>query len=97
MPRVVFSPGALRDLQKVRTFLAELNPAAARRATDTIRKAIQSIASYPLAGRPVEDMPSNIRELVIPFGDSGYVARYVVDGNGVTILAIRHQREIGYH
>jgi len=30
------------------------------------------------------------------FGNSGYIARYAFDGDGVEILAIRHMREIGF-
>jgi hypothetical protein len=36
------------------------------------------------------------REWSINFGDSGYIARYRFDGEVVTILALRHQKEIGY-
>lgn len=44
----------------------------------------------------MDGLPDNIREWVIPFGDSGYIARYLVGDETVTILAIRHQHEIGY-
>lgn len=38
------------------------------------------------------------RELIIPFGASGYVALYEIDGPAsVLLLAIRHQREEDYH
>ena len=37
-----------------------------------------------------------MRELVIPFGVAGYVALYVVIGERVVVLAIRHQREAGW-
>lgn len=38
-----------------------------------------------------------MRELVISYGASGYVALYRVDSPGlVRILRIRHQREAGY-
>jgi plasmid stabilization system protein ParE len=47
-------------------------------------------------GRPIEDLPEQYREWVIAFGDSGYVARYRIDGDVVTILAIRHQKEAGF-
>jgi plasmid stabilization system protein ParE len=33
---------------------------------------------------------------IVDFGDSGYVVRYHVGETGVTILAIRHQKEAGY-
>ena len=47
-------------------------------------------------GRLVEDLTEQYRERVIAFGDSGYVARYRIDGDVVTILAIRHQKEAGF-
>ncbi|MBB5274336.1 hypothetical protein HNR26_000374 [Rhizobium rosettiformans] len=39
-----------------------------------------------------------MRELVIPFGETGYVAlyRYDEEADLVYILAFRHQREAGY-
>ncbi len=36
------------------------------------------------------------RKWLIDFGDSGYVVRYRIDDDAVTILAIRHQKEVGY-
>lgn len=47
-------------------------------------------------GRTVDELPEAYREWVIPFGDSGYVARYRIEGETVTILAVRHQREAGF-
>jgi plasmid stabilization system protein ParE len=39
-----------------------------------------------------------VRELIIPFGHTSYVALFeVVDSNTVIIGAIRHQREDDYH
>jgi hypothetical protein len=48
-------------------------------------------------GRPVDDL-SELRELIIPFGDSGYVALYhhAVRTDSVYVLAFRHQKEAGY-
>ena len=45
-----------------------------------------------------EQQMAELRELVIPFGDSGYVAlyRHEAADNAVYILAFRHQREAGY-
>jgi plasmid stabilization system protein ParE len=40
-------------------------------------------------------MPDEYREWIIDFGESGYVARYRLDSSGVTILAVRHQKEVG--
>lgn len=55
------------------------------------------LESAPEIGRPMPDLPE-LRELVIVFGDSGYVAlyRYVPDEDAVSVLAFRHQKEAGY-
>jgi hypothetical protein len=39
-----------------------------------------------------------LRELIISYGHSGYVAlyRFVVSRDEVRILTIRHQREVGF-
>jgi plasmid stabilization system protein ParE len=34
--------------------------------------------------------------MVIDFGDSGYIVRYHVGPDLVTVLAIRHQREVSF-
>lgn len=51
---------------------------------------------HPRLGRAVDDLPERFREWLIDFGDSGYVARYRVDDDAVTILGIRHQSETGF-
>lgn len=96
MPHVRLAPAALRDLERLREFLRPKNPAAAKRAAAAIIKTLQLLGQHPQAGRPDDDHPK-FRELVIDFGDSGYVARYHYGGGElVTVLAIRHQKEAGY-
>ncbi len=41
-------------------------------------------------------MEVEYRELVIGFGDSGYVVLYRYDDAIAVILAVRHQKEAGY-
>jgi plasmid stabilization system protein ParE len=97
MPQVTFAPNAIRDLERLREFLRPKNPAAAKRAGESIIKAVKVLGLQPQIGRPVPDMSEQYREWPIDFGDSGYVARYRFDGETVTILAVRHQKEAGYH
>lgn len=54
------------------------------------------LADQPGVGRPAENMEPEYREWMIDFGDSGYVALYRFDGETAVILAVRHQREVGY-
>lgn len=96
MPRIAFTPAALRDIDRLRAFLRPVNPSAARRAAEAILRGVQGLRGNPRMGRTVDELPEAYREWVIPFGDSGYVARYRIEGETVTILAVRHQREAGF-
>lgn len=95
MPRLIFAPAAIRDLERLRDFLRAKNPDAARRAGQAIRAGIAPLARSPRMGRPIDDLPEAFREWPVEFGTSGYVIRYRFDDETVVILAIRHQREAG--
>lgn len=96
MPQVIFAPAAIRDMQRLREFLRPNNADAARRAGAAILQGVRILGAQPRIGRPVDDLSDEYREWLIDFGDSGYVARYRIDGDIVTILAVRHQREVGF-
>ena len=96
MSRLIWSPQALLDVQRLYRFLAGKNIDAAKRAIMTVRQAVKVLGHQPGIGRPIEDMPEEFREWVIDFGDSGYVARYRIDSDAITILAVRHQKEVGF-
>ena len=96
MPRLIWSPAALLDVQRVFCFLATKNTDAAKRAVKAIREGVQILARQPGVGRPVDEMDHEFREWLISFGDSGYVVLYRYDGQLAVILAVRHQKEVGY-
>ncbi len=96
MSRLIWSQPALLDVQRLYRFLAAKNMDAARRAIQTLRQGVKVLGYQPGIGRPIEDMPDEFREWLIDFGDSGYVARYRIDADAVTILAVRHQKEVGF-
>jgi plasmid stabilization system protein ParE len=95
MPRLIWSPEALLDVQRLYRFLAPDSPGAAKGAVKTIREGVKLLAEQPGVGRPVEDMDDEFRDWIIDFGGSGYVARYRVDRQCVTNLAVRLQKEAG--
>ncbi|MBL8510573.1 MAG: type II toxin-antitoxin system RelE/ParE family toxin [Betaproteobacteria bacterium] len=96
MPRVIWSPASLQDMQRLYRALANKNPEAAKRAIKTIRESLKTMAQLPDVGRPVDHMEADYREWLIDFGSSGYTALYHYDGRVAVILAVRHQREAGY-
>lgn len=96
MPPVKFAPGAVRDMKRLHDFLQTKNPILSRKVAKTIAYSVQILEKHPRAGRPADNMDPNYRELVINFGQSGYVVLYRFDGGDVVVLAIRHQLEAGY-
>jgi plasmid stabilization system protein ParE len=90
---VVYSKRALDHIE--REFLRDKNPDAAQDAVTAIQSAVDNLAAHPLVGRRVE---GELRELIISYGHSGYVAlyRFAIARDEVRILAIRHQREVGF-
>jgi plasmid stabilization system protein ParE len=96
MPRLIWSPSALADVQRLYRFLARNNIDAARRAVKSIREGVKVLALQPGIGRPAEDMEPEYREWIIDFGGSGYVALYHHEADAAMILTVRHQREAGY-
>ncbi|MFZ2299229.1 MAG: type II toxin-antitoxin system RelE/ParE family toxin [Aquabacterium sp.] len=96
MPQLIWAPPALLDVQRLYRFMASKNADAAKRAVKAIRQEVTVLGQQPGIGRPVENMPDEFRDWIIDFGDSGYVARYRIDADAVTILAVRHQKEVGF-
>jgi plasmid stabilization system protein ParE len=97
MPHVRLSEQAQTDITRLYRFLAEQDQLAAKRAAMVIRDAFLPLKEFPIIGRPVEDHDA-LREMVIDFGASGYLAlyRYEPATDDVTILAIKHQKEDDY-
>jgi plasmid stabilization system protein ParE len=97
VPRVIITEGAAQGLERCRRFLAEKNSRAMMRAGVAIEHQFALLETEPEIGRPFDDLPE-LRELIIPFGDSGYVALYhhEVKADAVYVLAFRHQKEAGY-
>lgn len=95
MAQVVYSSNALANLERAFEYLAEKDPRSALAAVSAIRTAVDVLAQHPLIGRPFE---GELRELVISYGKTGYVAlyRFIPSSDQVRVFAIRHQRELDY-
>jgi plasmid stabilization system protein ParE len=99
---VRYSAGARDDLLRLYDFLLERASTAedlelAERAVNAITTAVDSLGRSPFIYRKAGQSPF-LRELLIPFGHSGYVALFEIeDAATVTILAVRHQLEDDYH
>ena len=97
MPQVIVTERAAQGLERCRRFLVTRAPEAAGRAGQAIARQLLLLETAPDIGRPFPEIPE-LRELVIAFGDSGYVALYRHEpaDDAVYVLAFRHQKEAGY-
>ena len=90
---------AREDLDRLYDFLLKRDLGAAERALAAIEQALTLLAYTPFSCRKALLQKSpRWRELLIPFGHSGYVALFEIDDDRtVTVTAVRHQREEDYH
>ncbi len=91
-----FATSALRDMERLRTFLAAQQDPLAADFLPFMLDAIHVLLLQPGIGRPV--VAGRFRELIVERGHSGYLVRYHYSRTRqhVAILRIRHQRECGY-
>ena len=99
--QVRFTEEAENDLLRLYEFVLARNESdwqLAEHALEAIRNAIRSLELTPFSFRKATPDNPFLREMIISFGASGYIALYEIDNEEtVTILALRHQREDDYH
>lgn len=96
MAEIRYSRHAIADLERISDFLSEDNANAAAEALELIDEAVNILTRHPMIGRQAE---AGLRELIISKGLTGYIAlySYETEHDVILVLAIRHQREVGFH
>lgn len=89
--KVVYSEQALRDLAKLRSFIAGRNPDAAARVAAALLERLENLGRFPRLGRAAgrAPEPEALRDVV--FGN--YVVRYAPRADVVIVLRIWHHYE----
>ncbi|MBA4218025.1 MAG: type II toxin-antitoxin system RelE/ParE family toxin [Roseateles sp.] len=100
---VEFTPGAEEDLGRLYDFLLDRAETLeeldlAEEAIQVIRQAALShLSTTPYSYRKV-GARSTLRELIVPFGSTGYVLRFDIRSRElVLVIGARHQREEDFH
>ena len=83
--KLIFSPRAAADIERLHTFLANTNPTVARRFAQSLGGAARSLEDLPNRGRPTAI--AGVRELILPFGRAAYA------GDELVVIRIWHGRE----
>ena len=102
--KVRLTRDAKADLDRLFDFLLERELARdggdltlPEQAMASLRAAIATLETSPFTCRKAGQSPF-LRELIIPFGRSGYVALFEIeDASNVVVVAVRHQLEDDYH
>lgn len=91
--KLIVSQAAAADLARLHAFLANKSPSAAERAAAALAAGMRSLEIFPERGRPTGTR--NVRELIVPFGKSGYVMRYSYrqEPDELIVLQLWHARE----
>lgn len=93
--KVVWLPGASRDVDRLRNFIQSENPIAAQRAAKRIIEGVNILQDNPEAGVPVEHLV-DFRDLALSFGAGEYIIRYRGDAIRIVIVRVRHSKEEGF-
>ncbi|PUE29050.1 plasmid stabilization protein [Limnohabitans sp. JirII-29] len=95
-----FTEEAQEDLLRLFDFLLQFDLDVALGARQAIEDSFQLLEQFPFTCRKAANGAHGprLRELVMSFGATGYVALFEIDdATTVTVLAIRHQREEDFH
>lgn len=86
------------DLRRHYAYLLDFDEDIAAHAYAAITKSVTLLEMFPFSCRKAKGDDAFLRELVVPFGSSGYIVLFRVDdGKTVTVAAVRHQREDDYY
>lgn len=94
---------AVEDLRRLEHFAIERELtsetpdwASPQRALDAIREGMRLLSWSPYTCRRAKLGNGRSRELIVPFGGSGYIVLFEIIANNVIVAAVRHQREEDY-
>lgn len=83
-----FTEQALDDLIRLREFIAEKNPAAAKRISEQLISNISRLTDQPEIGRVLDVLP-DVQEWIA----REYVVHYTMRGETLIVLQIWHGKE----
>jgi plasmid stabilization system protein ParE len=100
---VLLLPEAVADLRRLEDFAIERELASEapdwttpQHALDSIREGMRLLSWSPYSCRRAALGNGRSRELIVPFGGTGYIVLFEIIGDEVVVGAVRHQREEDY-
>ena len=91
--KLIWTELAVEKLEEIADYIALDNPPAALRRVGTIQKSVNKLTNFPQLGREVPEIKrSDIREII----DENYRVIYRVEMERISILTIRHSKQLLY-
>ncbi len=86
-----FTPEAVSDLDRLRAFVAQKNPAATQRIANDLVLGIEKLKVFPAIGLQVVRAfePNRIRDFFV----SNYTVRYLIGVDEIIVLRVWHGKE----
>lgn len=90
----VYSAEALQDLERLHDFIAEENPAAARKVASELLDGMRGLRRFPRMGKRVSIAPGHLApEEIRDWFTGDYVVRYLILDERIVILRVWHGKE----
>lgn len=89
--KLIYTEDAIKDLKRLREFIAKHNPNAALRVAQELINKISLLVDFPHIGTTVKLAPSpeTVRDMI--FGN--YIVRYSIHKETIMVIRIWHGRE----
>ncbi len=89
MSKYIISQPAIRDLESISSYFANVNIEAGEKFLQGFSKRCQQIASFPNIGRSYDDLQSGLRGLPL----EGYIILYRANDDGIEIVRVANGRQ----
>jgi toxin ParE1/3/4 len=89
MSKYVISRPAIRDLESISSYFANVNVEAGEKFLQGFNKRCKQIASFPNSGRSYDDLQLGLRGLPL----EGYIILYRSTDNGIEIVRVANGRQ----
>jgi toxin ParE1/3/4 len=89
MSRYIISRPAIRDLESISSYFADVNVEAGEKFLQGFNRRCKQIASFPKSGRSYEDLQLGLRGLPL----EGYIILYRSTDNGIEIVRVANGRQ----
>jgi plasmid stabilization system protein ParE len=92
MPKIVWLPSALSDIERIYEYISEKSQEAAQKIALHIKSSALQLSQFPDLGKPLQEEPG-MRDYFTLWGNNSYVLRYRIFQERIVIIRVWNTRE----